>query len=166
MRRGATILPEGGPTKRQQIHPEVRVDVYKRTKEYGARRGMSLGVIVEESLRQYLDPSGEMKDILNRLDRQGRALELIRRDLELLSEFQGVFARMWFAHTPQIVDSEREAAQRLGAMRYEQMVDYVARSFAAGHRLGGDIARGTATGARERPGASSRGPGGNGRSTE
>jgi len=162
MRRGATIQPEGGPAKRQQIHPEVRIDVYRRTKEYGARRGMSLGVIVEESLRQYLDQSGELKDILGRLDRQGRTLELIRRDLELLSEFQGVFARMWFAHTPQIVDTEREAAQRLGAMRYEQMVDYVARSFAAGHRLGGDIARGATTAAAGRSATRPRGPGASG----
>ena len=88
----------------------MSVDVYRRTKEYAARRGMSLGVIVEESLRQYLDQSGEMTVIRDRLDQHGRALNQLKRDLELLSEFQGVFARMWFAHTPQIVESEREAA--------------------------------------------------------
>ncbi len=123
----------------QQIHPVLSLDVYRRVKAYSAKRGMSLGAIVEEALRRYLDDSGDVALILGRLDRNGRGLERLKRDLELLSEFQSVFVRMWFAHTPQIVESERETAQRLGAKRFEQMLDFVSKRFSAGHRLSEDL---------------------------
>jgi hypothetical protein len=123
----------------QQIHPVLSLDVYRRVKAYSAKRGMSLGAIVEEALRRYLDDSGDVALILGRLDRNGRALERLKRDLELLSEFESVFVRMWFAHTPQILESERDAAQRLGTKRFEQMLDFVSKRVSAGHRLTDDL---------------------------
>jgi hypothetical protein len=127
-------------SKSQQIHPVLSLDVYRRAKAYAARRGMALGAITEEALRQYLDQSGDVALILGRLDRNGRDLDRLKRDLELLSEFLSVFVRMWFAHTPQIVESEREAAQRIGARRYEQMLDFVSKRISSGHRLVEDLA--------------------------
>src|ERR1700759_595510 len=108
----------------QQIHPVLSLEVYRRAKAYGARRGLSLGVLVDQALKQYLDQTGDLALILGRLDRNSRSLDRLKRDLELLSEFQAVFVRMWFAHTPQIVEAEREAAQRLGTKRDEQMLDF------------------------------------------
>jgi predicted DNA-binding protein len=123
----------------QQIHPVLSPDIYRRLKAYSAKRGMSLGAIVEEALRRYLDDSGDVALILGRLDRNGRAGERLKRDVELLSEFMSVFVRMWFAHTPQIVDAEREGANRRGAKRFEQMLDFVSKRYGAGHRLTDDL---------------------------
>ena len=123
----------------QQIHPVISIELYRRAKAYCARRGISMGALVEAALRQYLDDSADPTLILSRLDRTGRGIEKLRRDVELLSEFQSVFVRWWFAHTPQIADSERRDAQRVASKRFEQMLDYTAKRFAAGHRLTDDL---------------------------
>jgi hypothetical protein len=141
----------------QHIHPAVSIDIYRRLKAYSARRGISLGAIVEAALRQYLDQSGDLALLLGRLDRNGRALERLKRDLELLSEFQSVFVRIWFAHTPQIAESEREAASRLGSKRFEQMLDFVSKRVAGGHRLGEDLVGAGNADVRERAVAAAEG---------
>jgi hypothetical protein len=127
---------------------------------------MSLGVIVDESLRQYLDQSGEVAQVLARLDRLGRSIDHLKRDLELLSEFQGVFVRIWFAHTPPIAESEKELAQRQGAKRFEQMLDFVSRRIQTGHRFGKEVTRDGAADERERTEVASRGADGDRRGSQ
>jgi hypothetical protein len=126
----------------QQIHPVLSPEIYRRVKEYSAKRGMSLGAIVEQALRRYLDDSGDADLILTRLEQNGRATDRVRRDLELLSEFMSVFVRMWFAHTPQIIEQERDTANRQGSKRFEAMLDFVSKRFSGGHRLTEDIVGG------------------------
>jgi hypothetical protein len=124
---------------RQQIHPALRQDTYRRLSTYSARRSVSLTAVVEAALRQYLDDASDVALLMRRLDRATRRIDRVRRELALLSEFVSVWARLWFAHTPQLPDEARAAAQTSAAKRYGQLLDFVSKRVAGGQRLAIDL---------------------------
>jgi hypothetical protein len=125
--------------RRQQVHPYLRRDVYRRLKAYSARRGVTDTAVIETAVRQYLDQSSDPTLIMRRLDRTGRALDRIRREMDVFSEFVSTWARLWLAHTPPLPESAREPAQRSAAKRYEQLLDFVAKRLASRQRLATDL---------------------------
>lgn len=124
---------------RQVIHPRLRKDIYDRLVAYCARKGATHTSVIESAVSEYLDDSSDTALIMRRLDRNSRALDRLRRDQELLSEFISVWVRMWFAHTPQIPDSEKDLAQKTASKRHEQLLDFVSKRFSSGHRLVNDL---------------------------
>jgi hypothetical protein len=120
---------------RSQIHAFVADDVHGRLKAYCARRGLSDCAVIEESLKQHLDQSTDAALIMRRLDRTGRRIDKIRADLELLTEFVSLWVRLWFAHTPQIPDAQKGAAQTSAAKRYEQFLAFVTKRLSGTQRL-------------------------------
>jgi hypothetical protein len=106
---------------------------------YCARRGVSQAAVVETAIRQYLDQSSDPALIMRRLDRSGRRLERIRREVELLSEFVSVWVRLWLAHTPQLPEAARTAAQSSAAKRYQQILEFVSKRLSGGQRLATDL---------------------------
>jgi hypothetical protein len=125
--------------RRQQVHPYLRRDVYQRLKAYCARRGVTDTAVIETALRQYLDQSSDPTLIIRRLDRTGRAVDRVRREIDVLSEFVSTWVRVWFAHTPPLPEAARDGAQRSAAKRYEQMLDFVAKRLAGRPRLATDL---------------------------
>jgi hypothetical protein len=120
---------------RSQIHAFIADDVHGRVKAYCARRGLSECSVIEVALTQHLDQATDAALIMRRLDRTGRRIDKIRADLELLTEFVSLWVRLWFAHTPQIADAQKGAAQTSAAKRYEQFLTYVSKRLASPHRL-------------------------------
>jgi hypothetical protein len=120
---------------RSQIHVFIADDVYQRLKAYTARRGLSACGVMEAALKQHLDQATDAALIMRRLDRIGRRVDKIRGDLELLTEFVSLWTRIWFAHTPQLPDSEKRTAQANAAKRYEQFLGYVTRRLSGTQRL-------------------------------
>jgi hypothetical protein len=124
---------------RHQLHPHISDDLYKRLKAYCARRALTDGGVVEAALHQYLDQSSDAALVMRRLDRAGRRVDKLRRDVEILTEFVCVWVRLWFAHTPQIPDSGRPAAIASATKRYEQLLEFVSKRLSAGQRLAVDL---------------------------
>jgi hypothetical protein len=124
---------------RQQIHPYVAEEIHRRLKAYCARRGLTDSGVVEAALRQYLDQSSDAALIMRRLDRAGRQVERVRRNGEILAEFVSLWVRLWFAHTPQIPESAKAAAQASAVKRYEQFLEYVTKRLAGQNRLAIDL---------------------------
>lgn len=120
---------------RRQVHPFIADDVYKRLKAYCARRGLSDSGVIEEALKQHLDQSTDAALIMRRLDRAGRRIDKIRADVELVTEFVSQWVRLWFAHTPQIPDSQKGAAQTSAAKRYEQFLNFLTKRLSGPQRL-------------------------------
>ena len=73
----------------------------------------------------HLGGTSDQTLLLRRLNRLGRALERIHRDLELLSEAFGVFIRLWFAHTPAVHEDAKPSARRIAESRYKQFIEHV-----------------------------------------
>jgi len=124
---------------RYQIHALVAEDVRRRLKVFTGRRGLSDCSVIEAALRQYLDQSSDAALIMRRLDRNGRRIDKVRADVEILSEFVSLWARIWFAHTPQIAEAQKSAAQKNAAARYQQFLGYVERRLRGSQRLASDL---------------------------
>jgi hypothetical protein len=124
---------------RSQVHAFVGDDVYQRLKALTARRGLSDCSVIETALKQYLDQSSDAALIMRRLDRAGRRIEKIGSDVEILTEFVSLWVRLWFAHTPQIADSQKTSVRLQATKRYAEFLTYVEKRLAGTHRLATDL---------------------------
>ncbi len=65
--------------------------------------------------------------LIERLDRLEASFrkhrELTVRDLTILREMIGVWAKVWFTNTPEIPEEHRKAAAKSGAARFEKYMD-------------------------------------------
>lgn len=126
---------------KESLQAYVAREVKLRLKDYvGRGRGRTLSSVIEAALIAYFDDATDSETLYRRLDRQTRLMGKITRDQELLNEAFAVFVKLWFAHTPRIPETERDAAQRVAAQRFEQYVAHVAHEFAGGHRFIDDLA--------------------------
>jgi hypothetical protein len=81
-----------------RLQSYVEPQLAERVDRYCAATGISESALIKSSVSQYLDGTSDV----TLLDRLGRALERVHRDLELLCEGFAVFVRLWLAHTPTI----------------------------------------------------------------
>jgi len=125
--------------KRKNIHPYLSPELFKSFKGYCNSRNISQSSVVEAALQEYLDENSDIRLLLRRLDRQGRHLDRVERDLTALAEAFGVFVQLWFAHTPRLGDEDKKGAEKEAWNRYSQFVDYVARQLGGGHRFINDL---------------------------
>jgi len=97
--------------------------------------------VVESALTQYLDH--EITDralLLRRLNRLDRQITTFQRDFDLFSQAFGVFVQVWFAHTPQIPEAGRSAAEQTALKRYRRFLDHVSRQLEDGVRFARELA--------------------------
>ncbi len=86
--------------------------------------------ILERALQQYLAaPNGGQFSDLNSLENTaiGRTLRRIERDLAIVSELMATFVRYFVTITPPLPESEHAAARALGQLRFEQVIEEIAR---------------------------------------
>jgi hypothetical protein len=129
-----------GARRRRNIHPYISDDVFNRFKKYCSSLGLTESSVVEAALQKFFD--GDASDfplLLKRLDRLQRALGRMERDLAMFAEAFSVFVQIWFAHTPQIDEDEKDASKRQASDRYNQYVDFVATKLTSGHRFIDDM---------------------------
>jgi hypothetical protein len=124
---------------RSQVHAFINDDIYQRLKALTARRGLSDCSVIETALKQYLDQSSDAALIMRRLDRAGRRIEKIRSDVEILTEFVSLWARLWFAHTPQIPDAHKASAKLQASRRYQEFLGYVEKRLSGSQRLATEL---------------------------
>lgn len=131
---------------RQQIYPAVTPALRKRLALYASKKGTSYSSVVESALTQYLD--AETTDralLLRRMDRLGRDLAAVERDVDVLSHAFGLFLQMWFAHTPSIPDEMKRTAEQTARDRYERFLDHltveITKSESFVRRMAGESAR-------------------------
>jgi hypothetical protein len=124
---------------RRNIHPYLSDPLIERFKAYCAATGATESSVAEAALQQFLDDSKDFTLVMRRLDRMGRTLGRLERDLGMLSEAFSVFVQLWFAHTPKIAEVEKDASKRQAWDRYLQYVDFVASKLSTGHRFIDDL---------------------------
>jgi hypothetical protein len=128
IRRGHTRL-------QSYVEPELAQQVDR----YCATTGISESALIKSCVSQYLDGTSDVTLFIRRLDRLGRALERVHRDLELLCEGFAVFVRLWFAHTPSIPEDGKRAARASAESRYKQFVEHIAQQYSGGRRFLDDL---------------------------
>ena len=125
--------------KRKNIHPYLSTELYEQFKAYCKRVNATESSVIESALKEYFDDSKDMKLLLRRLDRIGRYLNRLERDINATAEALAVYVQLWFAHTPRIGDNEKDAARQEAWNQYQKFVDYVANQMAGGHRFVDDL---------------------------
>jgi len=124
---------------RVRIQAYVEPEVAERIGHRVQSMGISESGILRSSVLEFLDRTSDTTLTLRRLDRLGRSLERLHRDVEFLSEAFSVFVRTWAVHTSP-VPAEREAAARAsGEARYRRFMEHVVQQFTGGARFLDDL---------------------------
>jgi hypothetical protein len=116
----------------------VSAELRSRLIDYCAAKNFTQSAVIEAALTQYLELPDSLL-FLRRLDRLGRAVERGHRDLELLSQGFALFVQCWFGHAPAISPSQKDAARRSAANRFQQFMEQLAEQFTGGHRFLDDL---------------------------
>ncbi|MEQ1611492.1 MAG: CopG family transcriptional regulator [Hyphomicrobiaceae bacterium] len=91
---------------------------------------VSKSAILERALQRYLSsPSGGQTSDLTGLQHEatGRSLHRLERELAIASELMATFVRYFVTITPPLPSSEHAAARALGQLRFEQVIEEIAR---------------------------------------
>lgn len=87
---------------------------------------VSKSAILERALQQYLsEPSGSLQKLHH--DSTVRSLRRLERDLAISTELTATFVRYFLMVTPPIPSSEHAAARALGQLRFDQVIEEVAK---------------------------------------
>jgi hypothetical protein len=125
--------------KRVRIQTYVEPEVAQRIGQRVQTMAVTESGLLRSSILEFLDRTSDTTLTLRRLDRLGRSVERLHRDVEFLSEAFAVFVRTWFAHT-QPLPVEREAAARASAEgRNRQFMELVVQQFTRGARFLDDL---------------------------
>jgi hypothetical protein len=86
--------------------------------------------ILERALKRYLvhesgDPPADL--VVLQRESNSRSLRRLERDLAIASELIATFVRYFLTITPPLPGSEHAAARALGQLRFEQVIEDVAR---------------------------------------
>jgi hypothetical protein len=125
--------------KRVRVQSYVEPELARRIVDRVETTGATESGMVRSSLLQYLDGQSDATLVLRRLDRLGRALTRLHRDVEFHSEAFSVFVLRWFAHTPAVPEDRRKAVLAAAEARYRQYIDDVVQQFAGGRRFLDDL---------------------------
>lgn len=110
--------------------------------EASRRTRRSKSEIVQAAVASYLSPdSDEAAEaaVVRRLDRVGRALERLERDVTISNEAIGLFVKAWLTATPSLSAGDQKAQSAKGQERYVGFLDALARRLASGRLLRSEI---------------------------
>jgi hypothetical protein len=126
---------------RVRIQPYVPRELASRLRAYAAAQGVPDGAVIASALREYLDRDRNDRELLmRRLDRNTVGISEARRDIAIVAEALGTFARAWFvASQGNRASTDGEAARRQARSLYEQFVQRVAGCCMTGDGLMGRV---------------------------
>jgi predicted DNA-binding protein len=110
--------------------------------EASRRTRRSKSEIVQAAVASYLSPdSDEAAEaaVVRRLDRVGRALERLERDVTISNEAIGLFVKAWLTATPSLSAGDQKAQSAKGQERYVGFLDALARRLASGRLLRSEV---------------------------
>jgi hypothetical protein len=139
MSSGRAVAPGARP-RRTQIHPYLPPEIGKRLRAYAAGKGSSQGSVIETALTRYFDDANEGAAIIRQLDRLTRAVGRVHRDLTVVADALAIYVKLWLAHTPPVIDTDRPKAERSAALRFAQFTESVTAKVASGRSVIGDLA--------------------------
>ena len=120
---------------RVQRHPWIDLDLARQLKAYCAARGATETSVFNAALRDYFADAKDSTLIMRRLDRNDRAVAVVRQTVDLLSEMMIAFVQSYFTNTPEMPESQRKLGATAARRRLDELLDAAARRYAGGSRL-------------------------------
>ena len=106
------------------------------------RPGVSKSAIITDALRSYLDRKSaqEIDPIIKaRLDKLALDFRRLERNQKFILETLGLFVRYQLTIIPPLPKADQEAAHAMGEARFQSFIETVARRFASGKGMTGDL---------------------------
>ncbi len=128
-------------TKRQNIHPYLSPELFRRFKQFCKQKGQTETSVVEAALTQYLDEKCDMSLILKKLDRISRSVGRVDNQASVSAEAFALFLQYWFAHTPEIAEEEKSLANTDAKRRYNAFIEYLTAKLGSGSRFTDEIVK-------------------------
>ena len=120
---------------RVQRWPWIDRDLANQLKVYCAARRITETSVFNAALRDYLAEAKDMTLIMRRLDRNDRAVAVVRQAVEMLSETFVAFLLSHFTNTAEMPEPQRKLGATTARRRLADVLDEAARRFAGGERL-------------------------------
>lgn len=117
-------------------------ELTQRLEQLAARPGASKSAIVADALKAWFTRGAaiEIDPVIRaRLDRTGRALSRIERDLQITLEALGLFIRYQLTVIPPLPEADQAAARALGQERFQHFIDQVGRRVASAKSMTRDV---------------------------
>jgi hypothetical protein len=118
-----------------QRHPRIEVELSQQLRVHCAARKVTETSVFNAALRDYFADANDTTLIMRRLDRNDRAIAVVRQAVELLSETFVAFIHSYFINTPEMPDGQRKLGAIAARRRLDEVLDAAARRFAGGGRL-------------------------------
>jgi len=122
-------------THRIQRHPWIDLDLSRQLKVYCAARRATETSVFNAALRDYFADTKDSTLIMRRLDRNDRAVAVVRQTIDLLSETVIAFVQAYFTNTPEMPEAQRKLGAITARRRLDELLDAAARRYAGGARI-------------------------------
>jgi predicted transcriptional regulator len=106
------------------------------------RMKRSKSEIVQAAVASYLSPDGDEAAeaaVVRRLDRIGRELERLERDVTISNEAIALFIKAWLTATPSLGVGDQKAQNTKGQERYAGFLEALSRRLASGRLLRSEV---------------------------
>ncbi|WP_334163730.1 CopG family transcriptional regulator [Phenylobacterium sp.] len=110
--------------------------------ERARRLGLAKSELARMAIATWLSPDGPEQleaALARRLDRMGRVLERLERDVGISNEALGLFVRAWLTATPPLPEAGRAAREDKGRERYAGFIAALGRRVSAGRTLAAEV---------------------------
>jgi hypothetical protein len=118
-------------------------DVARALDEAARRMRRSKSEIMVAALASYLSPDGAEATeaaMTRRLDRMGRQLERLERDVTISTEATALYIRTWLRNAPVLESTEERVSGDIGRERYARFLDMLGRRISSGKLLSNEVA--------------------------
>jgi predicted transcriptional regulator len=126
------------PDKKQRLSVYLDPELKQRLGDFADRRGQSSSLITEAAIASFLSPDADERKeaaIGKRLDRIGRHIERLERDVGIANEAFALFVRFWLTSTTPLPEATQAAARAKGGERYDKFLKALGRRLANGPRF-------------------------------
>ena len=125
-----------------RLNLRLSVDVYAQLDEMTRRAGVTKSAIIEQALREFINPEirqGLEERVLDRLNAFDLKQSEIEQNVGITMEAVGQFVLYWLTRTDPLPEGEREAAHALGVRRFNHFIEQVGRKFYTGDGISGKL---------------------------
>ena len=108
---------------RVQRWPWIDRDIAQQLKVYCTARRVTETSVFNAALRDYLAEAKDMTLIMRRLDRNDRAMAVVRQAVEMLSETFVAFVSSYFTNTLELQEPQRKLGAATAPRRLSDLLD-------------------------------------------
>ena len=126
-----------------RMHISIQRETKQRLHEYAAAKGLSKGSIVEAALREYLDDHWETELVLKELGKLRRGVNRLERGMDVMDAVLSGYVQLWLAYHPPLPQDQKVQAQKLAALRFEQLITFLQNQLSQQRTFGARMAEET-----------------------